>query len=296
MDNYNISRRCCSIIIPDIIAKEADLLVGKNIITGLLDKPGILDDNEINIDELTPDYSILETIDHKYPLDTGYLTYMTRGCTRTCSFCAVPKLEPIYKDKISINQQLDLIKKKHGDRKDLILMDNNVLGSPLFPKIIEEIVEMGFGVGSKFTPPNKFDILCNYIKNEKDQLNISRYEKRIYEYLNEYIFNRITKKEDKLNYLSLLTLYGINKKENIKKELILESKDELNYYVEKYRLKTPKNRYVDFNQGIDCRYVDEEKMKLLSQIPIRPMRIAFDHISLKEKYENAIRLADKYGG
>ena len=25
------------------------------------------------------------------------------------------------------------------------------------------------------------------------------------------------------------------------------------------------------------------------------MRIAFDHISLKDKYENAIRLADKYG-
>jgi len=36
-------------------------------------------------------------------------------------------------------------------------------------------------------------------------------------------------------------------------------------------------------------------MKLLSQIPIRPMRISFDHISLKDKYINAIRLADKYG-
>ena len=155
-------------LIPDIIAKECGLIVGKNILTGLLDRPGILDKNNINIDELTPDYSILETIEHRYPLDTGYLTYMTRGCTRTCSFCAVPKLEPIYKDKISIFEQLTLIKKEHGERKDLILMDNNVLGSPLFPKIIEEIIEMGFGVGSKFSPPNRFNILLDYLRSEKD--------------------------------------------------------------------------------------------------------------------------------
>ena len=282
-------------LIPEIIAKETGLVVGKNIITGLLDQPGILDKNKINIDELTPDYSILETIYHKYPLDTGYLTYMTRGCTRTCSFCAVPKLEPIYKDKISISEQLNLIRKKHGDRKDLILMDNNVLGSPLFPKIIEEIIEMGFGLGSRYTPPNKFEILCNYLKKEKDTLNASKYISRIYEYLNDYILNRITRKGDKFNFASLLACYGLHKPDSISREMIFESHDEVNYYVEKYRIKSPKNRYVDFNQGIDCRYVNEDNMKLLSQIPIRPMRIAFDHVLLKDKYINAIRLADKYG-
>ena len=35
-------------------------------------------------------------------------------------------------------------------------------------------------------------------------------------------------------------------------------------------------------------------MKLLSQIPIRPLRIAFDHFSLREKYIYAIELANKY--
>ena len=294
LDNLFVGGVAASLI-PEIIAKETELVVGSNIITGLLDQPGILDNNKINIDELTPDYSILETIDHKYPLDTGYLTYMTRGCTRTCSFCAVPKLEPIYKDKISISEQLNLIKKKHGDRKDLILMDNNVLGSPLFPKIIEEIIEMGFGLGSRFTPPNKFEILCNYLKKEKDSLNASKYISRIYEYLNDYIFNRIKRDDDKFNFASLLTYYGLHKIDSVSKEMILESYNEVSYYVERYRKNSPKNRYVDFNQGIDCRYVDEEKMKLLSQIPIRPMRIAFDHLSLKDKYINAIRLADKYG-
>ncbi len=36
-------------------------------------------------------------------------------------------------------------------------------------------------------------------------------------------------------------------------------------------------------------------MALLSRLPIKPMRIAFDHIALRDIYENAIRLADKYG-
>jgi hypothetical protein len=282
-------------LIPDIMAKETGLIVGKNIITGLLDHPGILDGNTINIDELTPDYSILETIDHKYPLDTGYLTYMTRGCTRTCSFCAVPKLEPIYKDKISIHEQIKSIIKEHGERKDLILMDNNVLGSPLFPKIIEEILEMGFDKNSKYISPNRFNILCKYLKKEKDKLAEKKYLEHIFDYLNVYIINRIKKEKEKYDYMALLALYGLHSMDRITKEAVLESKNDINDYVEKYRSKGRKNKYVDFNQGIDCRYVDEEKMELLSKIPIRPMRIAFDHVSLKDKYINAIRLADKYG-
>jgi hypothetical protein len=281
-------------LIPEIIAEETGLVVGKNIITGLLDRKGILDRNNIIIDELTPDYSIIETIDHKYPLDTGYLTYMTRGCTRTCSFCAVPKLEPIYKDKISIFDQINRIKEKHGDRKDLILMDNNVLGSPLFPKIIEEILEMGFSKGSKFTPTNKFLILCEYLKKEKNKILVEKYVNNIIDYLNNIILPKVWRNKDLLKYSELLSIVGSDINTS-SKDSILMLKDELNIFVDKYRNKTPKNRYVDFNQGIDCRYIDEEKMKLLSKIPIRPMRIAFDYLSLRKQYENAIRLANKYG-
>jgi hypothetical protein len=36
-------------------------------------------------------------------------------------------------------------------------------------------------------------------------------------------------------------------------------------------------------------------MKLMSEIPIRPLRIAFDYWGIKDKYENAVRLAAKYG-
>jgi hypothetical protein len=64
---------------------------------------------------------------------------------------------------------------------------------------------------------------------------------------------------------------------------------------EKYRNKSPRQRYVDFNQGTDARYVTDELMKLMSEIPIRPLRIAFDYWGIKDKYENAVRLASKYG-
>ena len=54
-------------------------------------------------------------------------------------------------------------------------------------------------------------------------------------------------------------------------------------------------RYVDFNQGVDARLLTEEKMKLLSELAIKPLRIAFDDIKFKRLYTEKIRLAHKYG-
>ena len=52
---------------------------------------------------------------------------MTRGCPRNCSFCAVPRLEPEYKNYIGLKHQIQQVDKQFGPRKDLLLMDNNVL-------------------------------------------------------------------------------------------------------------------------------------------------------------------------
>ena len=281
-------------LIPEIISEETGLVIGENIITGLLDKPGILDNNDIIIDEITPDYSILDTLNYKYPLNTGFLSYMTKGCTRTCSFCAVPKLEPIYKNKISIRKQVINIKEKFGDRKDLILMDNNVLGSPRFKEIVDEILEMGFSKDSKFIEPNYFSILVNNLKNEKSSYNEKKYLEKIYHYLIDFGNKRIKYAEKHSQYFQILHDRKLDVLEHIEKDTLISSFNEINIFIDKYRNKAKKARYVDFNQGIDCRLIDEEKMKLLSKLPIRPMRIAFDHLSLKKPYENAIRLAAKY--
>lgn len=52
---------------------------------------------------------------------------------------------------------------------------------------------------------------------------------------------------------------------------------------------------VDFNQGLDCRLFDEDKVKLVSQIKIQPLRLAFDNCSEDGDIQKAIQLAQKYG-
>ena len=282
-------------LIPGLFAKETGLVVGKNIIVGLLDKPRILDDNDIIIDEITPDYSILETIEHHYPLDTGYLTYMTKGCTRTCSFCAVPKLEPIYKSMVSVKEQIKRIAEVHGARKDLILMDNNVLGSSKFSEIVQEILDMGFEKGAQFAEPNRFIILTDYLIKDDNEHNEKKYLQKIFTLLSEFSYRRIKKLEDRERYLRLLADNKLDSLQTFAKESLLDCREAINEFIEKYRNKTKKLRFVDFNQGIDCRYIDDEKMRLLSKLPIRPLRIAFDYLALRKPYEHAVRLADKYG-
>lgn len=55
-----------------------------------------------------------------------------------------------------------------------------------------------------------------------------------------------------------------------------------------------KKRGVDFNQGTDLRLMLESKLKLLSRLPLNPLRIAFDHIEDTAKYIEKVRLASKY--
>lgn len=53
-------------------------------------------------------------------------------------------------------------------------------------------------------------------------------------------------------------------------------------------------RALDFNQGIDMRLIKKRNMKLLSKIAIKPLRLALDTITLKKKYERAVRIAQEY--
>jgi len=54
-------------------------------------------------------------------------------------------------------------------------------------------------------------------------------------------------------------------------------------------------RRVDFNQGTDARYLTAENMALLAKVAIKPLRIAFDHIELKDVYVSKIKLAKEHG-
>lgn len=101
------------------------------------------------IEDLIPDYDILDQIDYKYPVCDAYFVYGSRGCIRSCSFCGVPKLEGGLKDTESVTAIVRGIEKLYGAKKDLTFMDNNVVASPRFKLLIEEILELGFEKGAK---------------------------------------------------------------------------------------------------------------------------------------------------
>lgn len=194
-----------------LLANDIQYETGVHVVKGLLDKPGKLDyEDGIIVDALVPDYGMLDVANYRYPKNNAYFVYMTRSCPNNCDFCAVKKLEPYFdfKQYISVKKQIMKISKLYGEKKDLILLDNNVLASKKFNEIIAEIKDLGFAKGSK---------------------------------LNN------------------------------------------------------KRRDVDFNQGLDGRRLTNDKMKLLSEIEIRPLRIAFDNIKYETSYIQNMRLAAECG-
>lgn len=100
------------------------------------------------IEDLVPDYSILDQIDYKYPVRDAYFAYTSRGCIRKCHFCGVPKLEGAQRDTESLTALVKAIDALYGPKKDLTLMDNNVVASPRFKEIIAEIRDLGFTPGA----------------------------------------------------------------------------------------------------------------------------------------------------
>ena len=258
---------------------------------GLLDKAGILDsNNDLIIDELPLDYSILDEIEYKYPTQSAYFTYMTKGCTRKCAFCSVPKLEPTYKDKIDAAEKFKLVNHRFGEQRNLLLMDNNVLASPKFPEIIQEIKDMGFFKGATYVEPNQLNIS---IKNIRDNYNKKVYLTKAYNLIQ--LLRKRLKGDSLITYESIIERNLIGEKTLLTEQNLFRAYKELKSLYEANRAKTNLIRYVDFNQGTDARYVTEENMKLMSEIPIKPLRIAFDHISIKDVYINAVELAAKYG-
>ena len=107
------------------------------------------------IEELVPDYGILEHIDYAYPVHDAYFGYASRGCIRSCSFCGVPKLEGAQREMPPLSNLVEGVRKRYGDKKDLVLMDNNITASARYKEVIAEIRDLGFTPGAKLSRDGK---------------------------------------------------------------------------------------------------------------------------------------------
>lgn len=251
------------------------------------------EDNPYVIDELPLDYSILDEIDYEYPDGGSYYSYSTRGCIRRCGFCAVWTLEPNYQDYIPLHDRISRTRRLYGEQQNLLLMDNNVLASPRLKDIIEDIKLCGFTKGAKFVEPNQYTIA---IRNLRLHMNDRAYIRKCYKLLLEINEFKGLSEKMRTEIFALREKNGFLHPETCKREkLIATYKDFAPYFDAKYKRIKGRLRYVDFNQGVDARLFSEEIVGLLEEIPVRPLRVAFDNVNTEKEYTNAIELSVSHG-
>lgn len=275
-------------LLPDKVFKET----GIHPFVGQLDKPGDIDAGDSRIiDSLPLDYSILEEIDYTYPANNAYFAYMTRGCVNKCPFCAVPTLEPKYRDYIGIKEQIEIASKRFGEQRDLLLLDNNILASKCYDQIIDEIKACGFTQNAKMRPVNQYQVA---IQNLKDNYNNRAYIRKCIS-----IYKEIMKKlPEKLqgDFYLLLETHDLLSVDTATREAILKIDDQVApLYDKTHASARPKKRIIDFNQGIDARLINDQNMKKMAEVCINPLRIAFDHWGMRDVYEDAVRCAVRNG-
>ncbi len=265
-----------------------------NVITGQLTNSSLLGyKDKVNIDELPLDYDILDDIKYKYPSGDNIFLYTTRGCPRGCNFCAVSRLEPQFKDTNHIINQINTIKEKYGDKRNVLIMDNNILYSNELDKVIQDLNTIGYINNTpNYTGVNYVEVMLAKInRRRKFKNSYSRQIEELIEFLNSFK-NKVKSNDLAQRYNDILN-YINNYKNKIK--ALNKYKKEIIEITEKYRFKKKLQRYVDFNQGLDARLLTNEKMKIMSNIAIKPFRLAYDSIKDGKIYKNAFNIAYSCG-
>ena len=282
-------------VLASIQPKEIEEATGIKPHCGTLHTPykDIDEDNPYIIDELPLDYSILDEIDYEYPDSGAFYSYSTRGCIRHCAFCAVPILEPQYQSYLPLKERIERTRRLYGDQQNLLLMDNNVLASENLAEIIEDIRSCGFTPGAKYVEPNQYNLA---IRNLRLGMNDRAYIRKSWKLLKELNEMR------SLNEEARTFIYRVREENDLlhvntctKEALIKTYKDFAPYFEKKYAKQKGRLRYIDFNQGVDARLFNDERVSLLSRIPVRPLRIAFDDIKTEKAYTKALSMSVNAG-
>jgi hypothetical protein len=263
-----------------------------NIIRGQLTDSKLLGYKEnINIDSLSLDYDILDDVSYIYPMSNNYFIYTSRGCKNKCKYCAVPILEPNFITTNNIIQQTKQVDERYGQKRNMLIMDNNTLFSKQLGNIVNDIFSLGFNGEKNYISPNPFELMVKKIKRRKQlKINYAKQLDDIVYYLNLFSDTLRNKGNISKKYLEILDY--INNSNAIWNP-IKENEKELTEIIEKYRSKPKLVRYVDFNQGIDARLINNENCALLAKLPIRPFRLAYDDLKKTKEFREATKIAIK---
>lgn len=265
------------------------------ILTGQLTSSDVLGyDDNVNIDILELDYDILWDIEYDYPASDSYFIYTTRGCPRKCSFCAVKTLEPEFYDCDNVLEQITRVDKSYGIKKNLLIMDNNILYSENFNQTVDELVSLGFGSGCNKI--KKCNNMKYYLRSLKERIKVQKKYKCLLDRMRKELQNikyaRVSKSD--AERLKIMTLDMDAVSDEVLAERLLSYQDFLTDFFERYHYHAI-SRYVDFNQGLDARLFSEAKAEKMAELAIRPCRIAFDSLKTKDDYLLAMENAVKYG-
>ena len=281
-----------STIMPEKFLKEVPNI---NLLKGQLTSSQLLGYNDnINIDILPLDYDMLWDIEYEYPESNSYFIYTSRGCPRKCSFCAVKTLEPDFYDCQSIEEQIKRVDQKFGIKKNLLIMDNNILYSTEFEKNVEILEKLGFGVDNNVCKKNSNMVyyIQSLIERKAEGRRYDNLLSRIKKEIISLNLRRINNK-DKEKIVKFLSLVELNDDVSFI-DLLIKERDYINDFFDRYHYHKIK-RYIDFNQGLDARLFTDDKAKAMSRLAVNPCRIAFDHLETKDTYLLAIETAVKHG-
>lgn len=239
-------------MLPDDIYKDT----GIHPVTGLLNEPGKLGlPGDECIDQIVPDYSMLDDIDYVYPFHDAYFLSATKGCGNKCGFCAVQTLEPHFIPYINVKEKIEAIDAEFGPKKDLLLMDNNVLRSPNFNQIIDDIIAAGFGKGATYINPKTKKNVRRYVDFNQglDAMFLNEAKaKRLGEIAlrpARVAFDHIEDREIYERALRLCAKYGITELSNY----VLYNSEDFGGKGHRYSADTPENLYERMRITLDIR-------------------------------------------
>ena len=187
-----------------------------------------------------------------------------------------------------VYNQIHQIDTRFGIKRNLLLLDNNILNSHDLDRIVQDVKKAGFIKKPNFVEPSPF---LTFTRRVKENINSDKNYDAALNFLRSFR-TRIKKQEVLIQFNSLID--EIEKSHTPKRSLHARM-DKLLPIIDIYKNKTLKQRHVDFNQGIDARLLTEDRLKIICELPISPLRIAFDSISETKIYTRAVHLAHKFG-